>query len=816
MVQNKHIYRGKKPVHWSPSSKTALAEAELEYPENHISRSIYVGFKTTELSPAIKSIINDNKNEVRVAIWTTTPWTIPANLAIAINDKLDYSLVYHPNYSNGAYFIVATDLIQSFGNKLGLQSDEALIIEGSMKGAELIGTKYQHPLYDRISDIVIGGDYITTDSGTGLVHTAPGHGQEDYFTGIKYNLPLLSPVDDAGRFTLEAGERFFGKDVLSDGNLAIITALNETGTLIKEEAYNHKYPYDWRTKKPTIFRATEQWFASISTFRTEALNAINKVNWFPNIGKNRITTMIESRGDWCISRQRSWGVPIPVFYKITTGEPLMTVETLKYIEDLIRKHGSDIWWELEVVDLLPTELRHLAHEYRKGTDTMDVWFDSGTSWAGVLNNNKEKLTYPADIYLEGSDQHRGWFQSSLLTSVATNNIAPYKNVITHGFVLDEKGFKMSKSLGNVVNPKSVIEGGSNQKLNPAYGADTLRLWVSSVDYSNDVCVGDNIMKSTSDSYRKIRNTLRFLVGSLNDFKPSTDAIAYDKLASIDKYMLGKLTEVVEEITIAYNEYQFYRVNQLLVTFCNIDLSSFYLDISKYRLYVASSNDLRRKSCQTVLNIMMEQLAVMLAPILPHLAEDLWQNFPYQPITKSVFQRGWIKPIEKYPIHEKTQWEWIKLLRNDINRCFEIARTAKLVGASQEGQILIYTSNPEHLKILQLLEGDNMILANSIKTNNIDDMRFIFIASQVKLALNDSDIINNTSYYLNSSDTESNVTLGVSKADGIKCERCWYYCTSVNSTSLTTTTSETKYDDLCNRCKEVIKIDKHLIENPSKN
>jgi len=671
-----------------------------------------------------------------------------------------------------------------------------------VKGSVLIGTKYQHPLYDRKSEIVLGGDYITTDSGTGLVHTAPGHGQEDYQTGLKYGLPLLSPVNDLGCFTEEAGPRFVGKDVLQDGNAEVIAALQETGSLIKEEAYNHKYPYDWRTKKPTIFRATEQWFASVSTFRGDALSAIDKVNWIPDIGRNRISSMTESRGDWCISRQRAWGVPIPVFYNKLTNEPLMTVGTLKHIEDIFAIKGSDAWWELDIAELLPPDLRHLASDLTKGTDTMDVWFDSGTSWAGVLQSNPE-LSYPADIYLEGSDQHRGWFQSSLLTSVASQGVAPYKTVLTHGFVLDEKGYKMSKSLGNVVDPLTIIIGGSNQKEKPAYGADTLRLWVSGVDYSGDVCVGENIMKQVSDAYRKLRNTLRYLVGSLADFDPSKDSVALDKLPSIDKYMLGKLTNTVQEVENAYDGYQFYRANQALVQFSNTDLSSFYLDIAKDRLYISSKDDPRRRSCQTVLHHMLEQLAVMMAPIVPHMAEDVWQNFPYRPATKSVFQKGWIKEDQRFPEHNAEVWEKIRLLRNDVNRCIELARQAKVVGASQECQVWINCADSDFTKVLESLRGDDTLLAQPSSTNGVDDLRFILMTSQVRLASSPEDIAASCpSYRLSPSETESGVTVGITKALGKKCERCWYYSESVGHSH--------DHSEICLRCDDVIKRDNHVV------
>ena len=806
MVTRGHIYRGKKPVHWSPSSRTALAEAELEYPENHVSRSIYVGFQVVSLSPALADIMAQQVSAataavpLRVAIWTTTPWTIPANLAVAVNGDLDYCVAAAPS---GATFLVAKDLVKSLASKMGLAEDNGLTVLGVVKGSELVGTTYQHPLYERQSPVVLGGAYITTESGTGLVHTAPGHGQEDYQTGLKYGLPLLSPVNDLGCFTEEAGPRFVGKDVLGAGNTEVIAALQESASLIKEEAYNHKYPYDWRTKKPTIFRATEQWFASVSTFREEALRAIEKVQWIPEGGRNRIAAMTESRGDWCISRQRSWGVPIPVFYSKTTNEPLMTKETLAHIEAVFAAKGSDAWWEMDIAELLPAgELRSRADEYTKGTDTMDVWFDSGTSWAGVAQARSE-LSYPADIYLEGSDQHRGWFQSSLLTSVASQGIAPYKTVLTHGFVLDEKGHKMSKSLGNVVDPILVIEGGSNQKEKPAFGADTLRLWVSGVDYSSDVCLGDNIMKQVSDSYRKLRNTLRYLVGSLNDFDPSKDCVPVEQMASIDRYMLGKLTSTLLEVEGAYDEYQFSRANQALIQFSNTDLSAFYLDIAKDRLYISNKSDPRRRSCQTVLYHMLEQMAVMMAPVVPHMAEDVWQNLPYAASAKSVFEKGWPTAAQHFAPHEVVLWDKIRLLRNDVNRCIEIARQAKEVGASQECQVFLHCADADLAKVLTAMRGDDKLLAAPQSTNGIDDLRFVFIVSQVRVQTSAEDVLAACpAYRLPAADTESGVTVGVTRALGKKCDRCWYYSESVGEGH--------QHDDICLRCEDAIGKDGYTV------
>lgn len=455
--------------------------------------------------------------------------------AVAVNAKLNYSVVelllpeeaVLVSPSNGKkrfgrilgelkkpYLLVATDLVETLEEKWGVK----LLVKRTFLGSDIENCKYSHPIDKRECPVVVGGDYITTESGTGLVHTAPGHGQEDYVTGLKYKLPILSPVDDDGKFTAEAGQ-FCGLDVLGDGNVAVVNYLDECSSLVIEEPYRHKYPYDWRTKKPTIFRATEQWFASVEGFRQAALDAISKVMWIPAQAENRICTMTVSRSDWCISRQRTWGVPIPVFYHKVSKEPLMNQETINHIKSIVSQKGSDAWWYMTVEELLPESYRDKASEYEKGFDTMDVWFDSGSSWAAVLQK-REGLSLPADLYLEGSDQHRGWFQSSLLTSVATRGIAPYSGVITHGFVLDEKGLKMSKSVGNVVDPRIVIEGGKNQKESPAYGADVLRLWVSSVDYTGDMLIGGQILRQMSDIYRKLRGTLRYLLGNLNDWKVS--------------------------------------------------------------------------------------------------------------------------------------------------------------------------------------------------------------------------------------------------------------------------------------------------------
>ncbi len=695
MVLKGYIYRGLKPVHWSPSSKTALAEAELEYPEGHISRSIFAAFKVTHLADTAKAILEPFQDDLAVAIWTTTPWTIPGNLAVAVNPELSYEIVEvsgteDRHYNGCKYAIVAADMVDDLAVKLNLSLTPKSVIRGS----ELEHCTYKHPLYDRQSPVIIGGDYITTESGTGLVHTAPGHGQEDYIVGMKYGLAILAPVDGDGNFTEEAGESFKGANVLGDGNQLVIQALIDAHSLIKEEPYAHKYPYDWRTKKPTIFRATEQWFASVKGFKEAALKAISEVEWIPAQGENRITPMVAERSDWCISRQRNWGVPIPVFYDAETNEPLLTEESINHVQNIFREHGSDAWYSMSVEELLPESHRHNGRTYNKGMDTMDVWFDSGSSWAAVAQQ-RDNLVYPVDMYLEGSDQHRGWFQSSLLTSVANNGIAPFKTVLTHGFVLDEKGRKMSKSLGNIVDAMVVMDGGKNQQKDPAYGADVVRLWVSSVDYTTDVLIGPNILKQLSDAARKIRNTARFLLGNIHDFDPAKDAVPYAELAELDRYMLHRMSVVLSEITEAFDRYQFSKFFQIVQNFCIVDLSNFYLDIAKDRLYISSPNSFRRRSCQTVLAIILENLTRAIAPVLCHMAEDIWQYLPYQTPYKSVFESGWVKldPQWLQPDLAVT-WDKIRDLRTDVNKVMEQARTDKAIGSSLEAKVLLQVSDPK--------------------------------------------------------------------------------------------------------------------------
>ena len=783
MVLKGHIYRGLKPVHWSPSSRTALAEAELEYPDGHTSPSVYVAFPVEELPKALRDTLKGDGidlpteaaplgDALQVAIWTTTPWTLPANLAVSVNERLDYALV---DDGEGRMLVVAADLIESLSKTL----ERPLKRRATVKGAQLAGLTYRHPLLDRTSAVVIGGEYITTESGTGLVHTAPGHGVDDFHTGQKYGLPVLCPVDEAGTLTAEAGP-FKGLNVLKDANPVIIEALEQAGALLKQEAYGHRYPYDWRTKKPTIFRATEQWFASVEGFRQQALEAIDHVQWTPASGRNRIEAMVKERGDWCISRQRTWGVPIPVFYHRSNGEVLLNADTLAHIETLIAAHGGDVWWEKAEVDLLPPDYADQADQWRKGTDTMDVWFDSGSSWAAV-SSQREALSYPADLYLEGSDQHRGWFQSSLLTSVAVNGKAPYKRVLTHGFALDEKGRKMSKSLGNVVDPMVIIEGGKNQKQEPPFGADVLRLWVSSVDYSADVPIGAGILRQIADVYRKVRNTSRYLLGNLHDFTPETDAIAVADLPLLDRWMLQRTAEVMDEITESFENYEFFRFFQLLQNFCVTDLSNFYLDIAKDRLYVSAPSDRRRRSCQTVMALIIERLAGLIAPVLCHMAEDIWQNLPYPVEETSVFQRGWpTAPDSWRDASVQEPMQQLRELRASVNKVLEDCRSRQELGASLEASVRLEAHSPSLQSALHWLNENGQ--------PEVDGLRDWLLVSQLQIG-------GEPWAELLANHDDSVALIEVARARGTKCERCWHYESDVGQ--------HADHPHLCGRCVSVL-------------
>jgi isoleucyl-tRNA synthetase len=650
--------------------------------------------------------------------------------------------------------------------------------------------------------VVAGGEYITADSGTGLVHTAPGHGADDYATGLKHGLPLLSPVDDAGRFTEEAGPGLAGLAVLKEGNAAVIDAVAAAGGLIAEEAYPHKYPYDWRTKKPTIFRATDQWFVSVAGFREAALAAAAGVDWIPSSGGRRIAAMIDGRADWCISRQRGWGVPIPVLYRVEDGEPLLTRESVEHVASLVEKHGADVFWTAPVADLLPPSLAGDAAAYEKRSiETMDVWFDSGSSWAGAME--ARGIGTPVDLYLEGSDQHRGWFQSSLLTHAATRGGAPYKAVLTHGFALDERGNKMSKSLGNVVDPRIVIEGGPDAKKQPPLGADVLRLWVASVDYAGDVSVGPTVLAQAADAYRRLRGTLRFLLGNLHDFDPAVHAVPLASLPAVDRYALARLGRVLEEVEGAYEGYAFARAVSAISKFATADLSAWYLDAAKDRLYIQAPDSPSRRACQTVLAACARGLIGALLPITPHLAEDAWRHLPWRgdadgdvgarPASASAFFEGWVPadPAWAAALSDDDAASVAAALdvRGEVNALLQAAQRAGDVGAPLDARVAVWCEDGGTAAALARLDAAG--------GNCADGLRFNFIVSRVDLVATEAEAASlpHTRAAADLPAARGRVVVGVAKADGGKCARCWAYSPAVGA--------DAAHPCLCERCAPVV-------------
>ena len=797
MAAKGFIYRGLKCVHWSYGCQTALADAEIEY-EEHVSDSIYVKFKVAELnewelrqSALDKSLLEKLKIELAdsaFVIWTTTPWTIPANLAICLNADIDYSLV---NFEKLGKLIIAKDLLESFRKAALAEEIEGFeIIIDSIKGSALEHIKTQHPLYERFSPIILG-EHVSTETGTGCVHTAPGHGPEDFEIGKKYKLGVLCPVDTKGAFTKEAAEvkvetgelvNLEGLHIAKEANPTIISALKAAAALVKHSKYKHSYPYCWRSKTPLLFRATEQWFASIDSFRSQALAEIDKVQWFPARGRNRIHSMVETRGDWCISRQRTWGVPIPAFYDKSqidvhgNYKAVLDLEIIEYVAEIFRKEGSSAWYSKEIKDLIPESLlagdnpRYKLENLVKETDTMDVWFDSGSSHRSVVNLRPELRSEefkPVDLYLEGSDQHRGWFQSSLLTSVAVNNIRPFNTVLTHGFVMDEQGRKMSKSLGNVVDPDEIIK---------EYGADILRLWVASVDYSVDIKVGKNIFKQLSEIYRNFRNTSRFMLGNLFDFNPELDAVSYEELNDLDKLILHRLQVLTEEITKAFHNYEFVKFYQLIQNFCSVDLSAFYFDICKDRLYTHGKKSLSRRASQTVISKILSSFNRFFVPILPHLAEDIYIHSPEAikaeylknselMTAKTIQLSNWPIVNEAYLNYELSKkWDEILSIRDLANKELEELRANKTISKSLEAELLI--SAP----------ADKIKLFKEIS----EEIKACFIVSELNFV----------------ESAEFSVKAKVFE-NSVKCERCWkhFQVEEVNSENICKTCDAAIHDYL---------------------
>ncbi|VGV73019.1 isoleucyl-tRNA synthetase [Streptococcus pyogenes] len=684
MAEKGYIYRGAKPVYWSWSSESALAEAEIEYHDID-STSLYYANKVKDG----KGILDTN---TYIVVWTTTPFTVTASRGLTVGPDMDY-LVVKPAGSDRQY-VVAEGLLDSLAGKFGWESFETL---ASHKGADLEYIVTEHPWDTDVEELVILGDHVTLESGTGIVHTAPGFGEDDYNVGTKYKLEVAVTVDERGLMTENAGPDFHGQFY----NKVTPIVIDKLGDLLlAQEVINHSYPFDWRTKKPIIWRAVPQWFASVSDFRQDILDEIEKTTFHPSWGETRLYNMIRDRGDWVISRQRAWGVPLPIFYA-EDGTTIMTKEVTDHVADLFQENGSIIWWQKEAKDLLPEGFTHPGSpngEFTKETDIMDVWFDSGSSWNGVMNA-RENLSYPADLYLEGSDQYRGWFNSSLITSVAVNGHAPYKAILSQGFVLDGKGEKMSKSKGNIISPNDVAK---------QYGADILRLWVASVDTDNDVRVSMEILGQVSETYRKIRNTLRFLIANTSDFNPATDTVAYADLGAVDKYMTIVFNQLVATITDAYERYDFMAIYKAVVNFVTVDLSAFYLDFAKDVVYIEAANSLERRRMQTVFYDILVKITKLLTPILPHTTEEIWSYLEHE--SEAFVQLAEMPVAETFSAQEDIleAWSAFMTLRTQAQKALEEARNAKIIGKSLEAHLTIYASE-EVKTLLTALDSDIALL-----------------------------------------------------------------------------------------------------------
>ncbi len=752
---NGSVYKGKKPVYWCASCKTALAEAEVEYADHH-TPSIYVKFAVT--SDIAKVLPKLAEQKVRVVIWTTTPWTIPANLAIALKDDFIYAAVK----INGEVLIVAKDMLDYCLEAFGYKNKNYEILD-EFKGAVLEGQKCVHPLVKRDSVLILA-PFVTLEAGTGCVHIAPGHGQEDYEIGLKYGLENYAPVDDAGKFT-EDVEHFAGQFVF-DANDNIIKKLKEAGALLEHFPMQHSYPHCWRCKQPIIFRSTEQWFISMekNDLRKKALAAINKVQWIPAWGRDRIYGMVENRPDWCISRQRLWGVPITVYYCAKCKAEVLTKEMLDHLVEQVEKDGADIWFEKDTKDLMPkgSACPHCqSSEFTKETNILDVWFDSGVTHAAVLEK-RENLRSPADMYLEGSDQHRGWFHSSLLECVGTRDRAPYLSVLTHGFVVDGEGKKMSKSLGNTIEPQEVIE---------KQGAEILRLWVAAEDYTDDIRISEEILKRLVEAYRRIRNTGRFILGNLYDFHPDKDAVAHEKMEEMDRWALHRLQEVIKRVSDAYERYQFHVVFYTLYNYCAVDLSALYLDVLKDRLYTTKATSAARRSGQTAMFIILKAMTRLLAPILTFTAEEIWKTLPDWKDKEASVHLAQLPQVEELYFNSSLgdTWKTIIDVRAEIARALEQARKEKTIGHSLDARVSI--AAPEKLKAL--LESRRQ------------DLPAFLIVSQLELT--EPDKIKNPFQ----SEEIQGLIIGVEKARGEKCQRCWIYSESLGK--------DRQHPQVCDRC-----------------
>ena len=741
-MDNGSLYQGLKPVHWCISCKTALAEAEVEY-EDHTSPSIFVKFSLEVES--VKELGLPSDGEVSIVCWTTTPWTIPANRAVCVHPGFDYSAIR----AGSDVYIVASQLAEKLAPILGI--NEVTHIK-RFKGAELEGLAAKHALYDRPSP-VINGLHVTLEQGTGAVHTAPGHGQDDYSVGLKYGLEVFNPVGPYGKFDDDL--EFFGGLKVPAANGDVIEKLKSLGRLVHVENLNHSYPHCWRCKKPIIFRATSQWFIGMekNRLREKALEEIEKVNWVPSWGRERIYGMVENRPDWCVSRQRSWGVPITALYCAKCDEPFISGDVARKAADRMEKHGADCWFELPASDFLPEGASCAkcgSAEFKKEEDILDVWFDSGVSHTAVVKE-RDNLSWPSDLYLEGSDQHRGWFQSSLLASVGTGGPAPYRTVLTHGYAVDKAGKKMSKSVGNVISPEKVVK---------SYGAEILRLWISSENYMEEVRISDEILKRLTDAYRKIRNTLRFMLGNLHDFDEARDRIAFDELTELDRYILDRSAALQERVLKAFDRYEYHAFYHSVYNFCVVDLSSFYFDIIKDRLYTYPARSAGRRAAQTALYDITQLMVRLIAPVLSFTAEEVWSAMPGHMEGTSIHTQLFADTA-RYRVDDSIRgnWDYLRKFREDAMKLLEEKRRAKEIGHSLDAKLLVAAPSDDYRRLAAYKE----------------ELQFILIVSQLELT----------------EKKDGSIETAVEKADGEKCERCWNYSVDIGKNE--------SHPTVCARC-----------------
>ena len=756
MAKKGYIYKGLKPVYWCPHDETALAEAEIEYQDEPCS-SIYVKFSVTDDKGVIEKAIGTKEN-VYFVIWTTTTWTLPGNLAISVNPFFEYDLVKVPN---GEIYVLAKELVNSVMQAAGIESWEVL---ATLLGSDLEMMKTQHPIMDRES-VIITGEHVTLDAGTGCVHTAPGFGADDFIVCQKYNIPIIVPVDGKGYATEDAGK--YAGMYYEKTTPIILDDLRACNALLAIEDIVHSYPHCWRCKNPIIFRATEQWFCSVDALKDDAVKACHEITWLPGWGEERMTSMIMERSDWCISRQRIWGVPIPIFFCKKCGKPLVNEQTIKLVSDLFREKGSNAWFEMDASEILPSDIHCECGcgEFDKETDTMDVWFDSGSSWAAVIEQ-REGQPIPVDVYLEGNDQYRGWFQSSMLTAIATKGIAPYKTVITHGMIVDEERQKMSKSLGNGISPQEILD---------QYGADILRLWVSSADYRQDMRISKEMFKHLAQNYLKIRNTARYILGNLEGFDPKTDMVAYNDLCELDRWALMKLNDLVAKVIKGYDDYEFHVVLHAIHNFCVVDMSNFYLDVIKDRLYCEEKNGVLRRSAQTAMYEILDALVRMIAPILCFTADEIWQAMPHRDgddaanIVLNAMPK--VNPAWAFAEEASSKWDKLIALRDDVNKALEEARKNKVIGKPLEAWVTVYADDET---------------AALLETVPADELAALCIVSKLRVIRGNGEGMQGESLP---------VQIAIERASGDKCERCWMYVDSIGQDS--------KHPTLCARCAAVV-------------